>query len=198
MSDFRKSATSSGEAVVVHLSAQEVRIEDNDISKAGKGIAVGGVTHGANPTEIVVKGNRIRDISTAGGSDGAGIRVENANQVQLEGNTIEDTQGYGMMLGLGTNGAPSRDLLVRNNVIRTEKLIRLGRQRPGLRMEANRYEAGGLFKAEPRRRATSLSGNSSPVWTRAPAWSLEPARSLEAQPPRRWRPRKWRSRWLSA
>jgi nitrous oxidase accessory protein NosD len=149
MSGFRKSPTSSGEAVVVHYSARDVRIEDNDISQAGKGIAVGGVTQGANPAGIVVKGNHIQDISTAGGSDGAGIRVENSTQVQLENNTIENTEGYGMMLGLGANGAPSRDLMVKDNVIRTQKLVRLGRQRPGLRMGSNRYEAGGMFKAEP-------------------------------------------------
>ncbi|MDY7228028.1 right-handed parallel beta-helix repeat-containing protein [Hyalangium rubrum] len=150
MHDFKKSSSSAGEAVVVHYSAKNVRIEDNEISKAGKGIAVGGVTDGANPTDVVVSGNTIREITSSGGSDGAGIRVENASKVKVEGNTIEDTDGYGMMLGLGANGAPSSDLTVKDNVVRTEKLVRLGKKRPGLRMESNRYAPGGLFKAEPK------------------------------------------------
>ncbi|MCY1073268.1 hypothetical protein [Archangium lansingense] len=69
--------------------------------------------------------------------------------MQVLDNRIEDTDGYGMMLGLGANGAPSQELEVVGNEVRTEKLVRLGRQRPGLRMDGNRYESGGLFKAEP-------------------------------------------------
>lgn len=149
MYDFRKSASSSGEAVVVHYSAQNIRIQDNEISKAGKGIAVGGVTDGAPPSDVVVSGNHIREISSAGGSDGAGIRVENATQVQLEGNTIENTDGYGLMLGLGSNGAPSSGLTVKDNIVRSQKLVRLGKKRPGLKMGDNKYAPGGLFKAEP-------------------------------------------------
>lgn len=150
MHDFRKSATSAGEAVVVHYSAANVRIEDNDIFKSGRGIAVGGVKDGGpDPTQVVVKGNRIHDISSEGGSDGAGIRVENARQVEVTDNRIEDTDGYGMMLGLGANGAPSRNLMVARNDIRTDKLVRVGKQRPGLRMDDNLYASGGLFKADP-------------------------------------------------
>jgi nitrous oxidase accessory protein NosD len=150
MHDFRKSATAAGEAVVVHYSASNVRIEDNDISKAGRGISVGGVNDGGpNPTNVVVKGNRIRDISSAGGSDGTGIRIENARQVEVSDNHIENTDGYGMMFGLGANGAPSENLVVASNEVRTDKLVRVGKQRPGLRMDDNRYASGGLFKADP-------------------------------------------------
>ena len=39
---------------------------------------------------------------------------------------------------------------MKDNVIRTQKLVRLGRQRPGLRMDSNRYAQGGMFKAEPK------------------------------------------------
>lgn len=150
MHDFRRSASSAGEAVVVHYSAENVRIEDNRISKAGRGISVGGVTEGRNPSNVVVKGNDIRDISSKGGSDGAGIRVENASGVQVLDNKIEETDGYGMMLGLGANGAPSRNLTVKNNTVRGSKLIRLGGKRPGLKMASNRYSRGGMFKVDPK------------------------------------------------
>lgn len=92
----------------------------------------------------------IRNISSKGGSDGADILVENATGVQVVDNTIEKTDGYGMMLGLGANGAPSRDLTVKNNTVRGSKLVRLGQQRPGLRMDGNRYARGGMFKADPK------------------------------------------------
>jgi hypothetical protein len=69
--------------------------------------------------------------------------------VRVLDNRIEDTEGYGMMLGLGANGAPSRDLEVASNEVHSEKLVRVGPKRPGLRMDGNRYASGGLFKADP-------------------------------------------------
>jgi hypothetical protein len=54
------------------------------------------------------------------------------------------------MLGLGSNGAPSSGLTVKDNIIRTGKLVRLGKKRPGLRMDSNHYAPGGLFKSEPK------------------------------------------------
>ncbi|MBZ4421302.1 nitrous oxide reductase family maturation protein NosD [Myxococcus sp. RHSTA-1-4] len=152
MHGFRKSATSAGEAVVIHYSARNVRVEDNRIADAGRGISVGGVRDGSqpHPSEVEVKGNRITDISRKGGGDGVGIRVENARDVEVVGNTIEKTEGYGMMLGLGANGAPSEDLTVVGNTVRCRNLVRLGRHHPGLRMDRNRYASGGLFKADPK------------------------------------------------
>ncbi|MFP2909230.1 nitrous oxide reductase family maturation protein NosD [Pyxidicoccus sp. 3LFB2] len=152
MHGFRKSRTSAGEAVVVHYSARDVRVEGNRISDAGRGISVGGVKDGGqpNPTGVEVRHNRITDISRQGGGDGVGIRVENARDVTVEGNTIEATEGYGMMLGLGANDAPSENLTVQENDIRGRNLVRLGRHLPGLRMDGNRYSRGGLFKADPK------------------------------------------------
>jgi nitrous oxidase accessory protein NosD len=152
MHGFRKSATSAGEAVVVHYSARNVIVEGNRISDAGRGISVGGVKDGGqpSPTEVEVKDNRITDIFRGQGGDGVGIRVENARDVKVEGNTIDQTEGYGMMLGLGANNAPSENLTVRGNVVRGRNLVRLGRHRPGLRMDRNRYTQGGVFKADPK------------------------------------------------
>ncbi|NPC81327.1 DUF1565 domain-containing protein, partial [Pyxidicoccus fallax] len=152
MHGFRKSATSAGEAVVIHYSARNVRVEGNDIADAGRGISVGGVRDGnqPHPSEVEVKDNRISDISQNGGGDGVGIRVENARDVEVVGNTIEKTEGYGMMLGLGANDAPSENVTVHDNSLRGQNLVRLGRHRPGLRMDRNRYAAGGRFKADPR------------------------------------------------
>ncbi|MFP2924949.1 nitrous oxide reductase family maturation protein NosD [Pyxidicoccus sp. 3LG] len=152
MHGFKKSPSSAGEAVVVHYSAKNVRVEKNRISDAGRGISVGGVRDGGqpSPSNVEVKGNRIRDISKDGGSDGVGIRVENARSVEVVGNDIQGTAGYGMMLGLGANNAPSENLTVQGNVIQGPNLVRIGQHRPGLRMDRNRYGAGGRFKADPK------------------------------------------------
>ncbi|MCP3144528.1 right-handed parallel beta-helix repeat-containing protein [Pyxidicoccus xibeiensis] len=152
MHGFKKSPSSAGEAVVVHYSAKNVRVEGNRISDAGRGISIGGVRDGGqpSPSDVEVKGNRIKDISNSGGSDGVGIRVENARGVRVLGNSIEGTDGYGMMLGLGANNAPSENLTVRENEVRGRNLVRIGQRRPGLRMDQNRYGAGGRFKADPK------------------------------------------------
>ncbi|WP_164019588.1 right-handed parallel beta-helix repeat-containing protein [Pyxidicoccus trucidator] len=152
MHGFRKSRSSAGEAVVVHYSARNVLVEGNRISDSGRGISVGGVKDGnqPSPTGVEVKDNRITNISKEGGGDGVGIRVENARDVTVEGNTIDKTEGYGMMLGLGANNAPSENLTVQENVVRGRNLVRLGKHRPGLRMDRNRYSRGGLFKADPK------------------------------------------------
>ncbi|MFY2562206.1 right-handed parallel beta-helix repeat-containing protein [Corallococcus terminator] len=153
MYGFRKSPTSVGEAVVIHYSARDVRVEDNIIYDAGRGISVGGSRIGdqPSPVNVVVSGNVIRDITQSGGSDGTGIRVENSRGVQVVDNAISGTQGYGMMLGLGSNGAPSEDLTVRGNSIQGRRLVRLGQRqhRPGLKMDRNRYGSNGTFKVDP-------------------------------------------------
>ncbi len=151
MYGFRKSPTSAGEAVVIHFSARDVRVEDNRISDAGRGISVGGSREGnqPSPVNVVVRGNDIRNITQSGGSDGAGIRVENSRGVEVVDNTIANAEGYGMMLGLGSNGAPSEDLTVRGNVIQGRNLVRLGKHRPGLKMDRNRYATEGTFKVDP-------------------------------------------------
>ncbi|QRN97793.1 right-handed parallel beta-helix repeat-containing protein [Archangium violaceum] len=148
MHGFKLSKTSKGEAVVVHYSASDVRIEDNDIAQAGRGISIGGVKEGPNPLNVMVRGNRIRDIASDG--HGTGIRVENARKVQLLQNVIENTDSYGVMVGVGANKDPSEDLIVRNNDIRTGMLVRVGPKRPRLDMDDNRYRAGGLLKADQR------------------------------------------------
>ena len=46
--------------------------------------------------------------------------------------------------------AVSAELRVKGNIIRTGKLVRLGKKRPGLEMGSNQYAPGGLFKADPK------------------------------------------------
>ncbi|WP_338869442.1 right-handed parallel beta-helix repeat-containing protein [Myxococcus stipitatus] len=159
MSRFRKSETSAGEAIVIHYSAQDVLIEGNHISDAGRGISVGGSLVGGQPSpqNVMVYGNTITNIIKSGSSDGVGIRVENASDVDIVGNSISNTSGYGLMLGLGSNknpsgGAalPSSSLTVTGNAIEGHFLVHLGRDplRPNLKMYGNQYSSGGTFKSD--------------------------------------------------
>src|SRR5690606_18252024 len=52
-------STSRGEGIVVHMSASDVRVEDNRLWNNGRGISIGGVTSGASPSDIVVRRNQV-------------------------------------------------------------------------------------------------------------------------------------------
>ncbi len=77
-------------------------------------------------------------------TDGAGIRVENASNVRVIGNIIEDTDGFGLVIGRGANhnGAPSLDVRVESNIVRGGKLLRLGSHHSGLTVNHNQYAVG--------------------------------------------------------
>lgn len=74
MHGFRRSSTSNGEAVVVHLLARDVVVEENDISDASRGVVTG---RGA--TEVLVRRNRIHGLADERTAilfgEGAGLRA---------------------------------------------------------------------------------------------------------------------------
>ncbi|WP_187344913.1 right-handed parallel beta-helix repeat-containing protein [Cystobacter ferrugineus] len=139
-----------GDAVLVHYSAWNVLIERNLISEAGCGICVGGLKDEGrpDPSRVVVRDNTIRDISLerARNNDAVGIRVNNASDVRLLHNTIERTGGFAVRLGDSGDGI-SRGVEVLGNTMSAAQLVRVGLDRPGLRMNLNRYSSGGLFDA---------------------------------------------------
>ncbi|MFP2910316.1 nitrous oxide reductase family maturation protein NosD [Pyxidicoccus sp. 3LFB2] len=141
MHGFAKSSTSRGEALVVHYSAKNVIVEDNDISNASLGVAVGGNRVGAPPTNVSVRRNRIHGLKTP---EGSAIRIENGADVRVLHNTISGTNGFALVLGHGTGG-DSTNVAVRNNLIATRNAVNLGPHAPGLRMESNVYLPGAGF-----------------------------------------------------
>jgi nitrous oxidase accessory protein NosD len=145
MHHFKPTSTAKGEAVVVHMSARNVLIEDNEVYDAGKGIAVGGNHTGPVPTGVVIRRNRIHDLSTAGGGEGTGIRLENSKGAQVVNNTITDAAGVALMLGYGTGGA-TESLTVENNIINSPVAVSVGSMHPGLKMGFNLYSAAAQFK----------------------------------------------------
>ncbi|WP_426753412.1 right-handed parallel beta-helix repeat-containing protein [Myxococcus sp. Y35] len=143
MYGFTRSTSSRGEAVVVHYSAKNVVIEENDIFDASIGIAVGGNRVGAPPTNVSIRRNRIHDLKTP---EGSGIRIENGHDVRVLHNTVVGTDGFAFVVGHGTGGA-STHVAVRNNVFATRNAVSMGLSAPGLRMESNLYLTGAAFNS---------------------------------------------------
>jgi hypothetical protein len=94
-----------------------------------------------------------------------------ASEVLLLNNTLEDTDGYAMMLGAEGKGVSH--LTVKGNTVRTKLLVRLGKlgDLPKLSMDQNRYARRGRFTL-----AGILSGSSS--FSR---WKKELARNKAEQ-----------------
>ncbi|WP_338865121.1 right-handed parallel beta-helix repeat-containing protein [Myxococcus stipitatus] len=138
---FARTATARGEAIVVHYSAKNVTIEDNDISNASMGVSVGGNRVGAPPTNVSVRRNRIHDLKMP---EGSAIRVENGNDVRVLHNTVTGTNGFALVVGHGTGGASS-NVVVRNNLFNARNAVNLGPLAPGLTMESNSYPPGASF-----------------------------------------------------
>ncbi|MBF5041198.1 DUF1565 domain-containing protein [Aggregicoccus sp. 17bor-14] len=144
MHGFKVSTTSKGEAVVVHMSASTVTVENNDISEAAKGISVGGNHDGPVPSGVVLRRNRIHAISKANGGDGSGIRLENSDGTQVLNNTVTDIEGAALVLGHGTGG-PTSNLTVENNILDGATDVDLGGEAPGLKLVTNLYGGAGRF-----------------------------------------------------
>ncbi|MBZ4415974.1 nitrous oxide reductase family maturation protein NosD [Myxococcus sp. RHSTA-1-4] len=145
MHQFRPSSTAKGDVVVVHYSARDVTVEDNEIYDGAKGISVGGNREGPMPTGIVIRRNRVHDITNAGGGEGTGIRLENSNGTVVVNNTLTRVS-TALIIGHGTGG-PTEAPVVRNNIVDAAPLaVSLGAQAPGMQMGNNLFPAGAQFK----------------------------------------------------
>jgi hypothetical protein len=145
----RPVGSSAGEAVVIHQSASHILIQGNTISRAGRGVSL---LHASPLSEDVrVADNHFQDIRNMPEGNGQAVRIESARRVWVEGNTIENTASYGLMLA--ADGSAVEGLVVRNNILRGGTrpfLLRLGpsSSRPGALLEDNHYAEGGVLKAD--------------------------------------------------
>jgi nitrous oxidase accessory protein NosD len=162
MHGFRTSSSARGEAVVVHLSARDVVIEDNDISDAALGVAVGGnAGNFGQVTNVSIRRNRIRDTVIP---EGTGIRIEGSVNVRVLHNTITNTQGFAFSVGHGTNGASTKTL-VKNNIFASRAAVNLGSQAPGMDMDYNLYLNGAnFFQGSMFAPAASWTGQALSTW----------------------------------
>ncbi|QRO02708.1 right-handed parallel beta-helix repeat-containing protein [Archangium violaceum] len=146
---IRPSGSSAGEAVLIQQFARDILVQGNSISRAGRGVSVLG---GDSPPENVsVMDNHLQEIRNIPEGNGQGIRIESARNARVEGNLVEGTASYGLMLA--ADGRVITGLVVRNNTVRSGSqrlLLRLGDApfRPGLLMQENLYASDGILKAD--------------------------------------------------
>ncbi len=122
----RRSSTSGGEGVVVHMSARDVTLEDNVLRGNGRAVNVGGVRMGAPPTRIVLRRNLVLDGYSADGNDGVGIRVDTTVDVKVQHNTFWNMPGACLYFGYGGSGS-TQGLDARNNIMANCGLALRGR-----------------------------------------------------------------------
>lgn len=145
MHHFLPSSTARGDVVVIHYSASNVLVEDNEIYDGAKGIAVGGNHDGAMPTGVVIRRNRIYDITEAGGGEGTGIRLENSKGTTVVNNTVTRA-ATALIIGHGTGG-PTESAVVKNNIFADAPIaVNLGPMAPGMKVGNNLFPAGAQFK----------------------------------------------------
>ena len=169
------SGRSRGEAIVIHLSAARVRVEENRLWDNGRGISLGGVREGAPPSELVVRRNQIWSGVNANGEDGAGLRVDTVEHVQVFHNTFHGMPGFCLSVGSGDSG-PSSDVEIRNNVFSDcATAVKRGTQLAGVRLESNLYHrGGGAVRFQSGGASLELS-----AWRSSTGWDAE---SLEGDP----------------
>jgi nitrous oxidase accessory protein NosD len=168
----RRSSTSAGEGVVVHLSARDVTLEDNVLRDNGRGIQIGGVRQGPPPTHIVLR----RNLVLAGrDADGTGIRIDTSSHVKVHHNTVWGMPAYGLVVGNGDSGL-SRNVEVRNNLLGACAVaVRVGFDREAVSFDGNLYfspEGTATFRFDGGRLDFR-------EWRRATRWD---ARSVEKAP----------------
>ncbi|WIG96679.1 right-handed parallel beta-helix repeat-containing protein [Myxococcus sp. SDU36] len=147
MHHFLPSSTARGDVVVIHYSASNVLVEDNEIYDGAKGIAVGGNHEGAMPTGVVIRRNRVYDITEAGGGEGTGIRLENSQGTTVVNNTVTRA-ATALVIGHGTGG-PTQSPVVRNNIFAEAPIaVSLGPMAPGMKLGNNLFPAGAQFKQD--------------------------------------------------
>ena len=144
--EMRDYTTYGGCALVVHMSARDVLVEDNDIFNVGKAIAIGGNHEGPVPTRVLVRRNRIRNVIKDASRDGDAIRLENSEAAEVVNNTMVGVGNAGIMVGGGTGGATS-NLKVFNNIVQAPLALQVGSQAPGLQLGANLYAPSSTVKS---------------------------------------------------
>lgn len=123
-SGFRgKSTAPGGVAVVLHMNAKQVLIENTRIWDCGGGIAMG---RGEAPWswyvtgEIVIRSNLIFNLCSGTGCSGHGIRLNKSRRVDIFDNTLDSIPATAFRIGIDNQTSePSEDIDLWNNVVRS-------------------------------------------------------------------------------
>jgi hypothetical protein len=182
-------ALPGGCSLVVHMSAREVTIQDNDISNVGKAIAIGGNHVGPVPYHVVVKQNRIRNVVKGYQLEGIGIRLENSQSARVFHNTFQGVAYAAIMAGGGDQGYTT-DLMIKNNIINTGNTtaygIYLSPYYSVLLSRYNLFAPGTVFSAvnsSGSRQTITLAGWQSVTGQDGPSRQVDPQLNLDTLVP---------------
>jgi nitrous oxidase accessory protein NosD len=131
-------------AMVVHMSARNILIEENDFYHAGLGVGIGGNLYGPVISGVVIQRNRFRDMRTDGGHTGGGVRLGVSDGATVLHNTFTRLPGPALEMGDGSSG-PTRNPLVKNNLFDVSFAVKLRSAYSGLKMGGNLYRPGATF-----------------------------------------------------
>jgi len=141
-------AAGGGGAMVVHIAAREVLVEDNEVRDSCHGIGIGrydlyeGQDHNV-PKNLVVRRNDIADLKAVGGPcKGYGIGIARVRHADISANRIQDAPAYAFRLGYDDGSGPkSADVdFWENTVRRAGVFLDLNRPRiEGFASDQNRF-----------------------------------------------------------
>lgn len=142
---FTACGRNGGTAVVIHMSPKNLLVENNLIENVGKGIALGGNRQGGPmPQGVVIRKNRIRNVSTARGP-GEGMRIENADRPIIANNTVLNAAVTSIVIGGGTGG-PTDGLTLQNNILGGALPLKIGSSAPSFVSRSNLFEDGARIQ----------------------------------------------------
>jgi hypothetical protein len=165
MYGFRSNTTApnsspSGDAIVIHLDADEVIVEKNTIHDCGRAASVGGTGIGAGINgvgKVIFRRNVVYDMRLQPNPNisgtGAGIRCSPARQLEIYNNTfhiLEAQQGMttGVAVRLGDSGAIGRAVVL-NNIVSGAGLALAVNDVGRLGCRANIYHAASNAYGQP-------------------------------------------------
>jgi hypothetical protein len=143
--DFLQQSLPGGCAVVIHMSADDVLIEDNEIYRVGRAISLGGNHVGPVPQRVRILHNRIHDVQSGTGLDGVGISVANSSGAKVVGNAFTRVASAAIELGDGTGG-PTDSLRIADNLVDAAFALKVGGAAPGLSVGPNGFRPDAAFR----------------------------------------------------
>jgi parallel beta helix pectate lyase-like protein/uncharacterized protein DUF1565 len=144
MHDFLQQSLPGGCAVVIHMSADDVLVEDNEIYRVGRAISLGGNHVGPVPQRVRIQHNRIHDVQVGTELDGVGISIQNSSGAEVVGNAFARIASTAIELGDGTGGATD-SLRIADNLIDADVALKVGADAPGLSVGPNGFRPSATF-----------------------------------------------------
>ncbi|HVE87845.1 MAG TPA: right-handed parallel beta-helix repeat-containing protein [Myxococcales bacterium] len=133
-----------GCAVVIHMSADDVLVEDNEIFRVGKAVALGGNHIGPVPHNVRIQHNRIHDVQSGYQLEGVGVLIQNSSGARVVGNSFARIARTAISVGDG-DGGPTDSLRIADNLLDADEPLVVGAYAPGLSVGPNGFRPAATF-----------------------------------------------------